>query len=508
MFKDLTLRTRLLLSYVLLLAITFTVVSVALIVLFSTRPAPSTSTFNRLAAIMQGVSLRTILDDFARGGQTLSQEFENAKATLDTFASSSQVRVLWLLQQDGEQVVLYDSAKTFPERTDIMVQDESYQSDPPPSNSTPPFGRPPNQLFGSFKDPNGQEWLFGGVQRDFRFVRRADVSTLLVVAEPRPLTSLRDALDQFGDAILQPLLQAIGLSLLLSLVMAALVSESLLKPLKNLLIGVQDVSRGNYGNKITEEGPTELRELAQAFNVMSEEVQSTQQAQRDFLANVSHDLKTPLTSIQGYSQAIMDGATKNPAQAARIIHDEAARLNRLVNELTDLIRMQAGGLSLKMSVLDFNAIVNAIAERLQVVAENKQVEIVVKINKLPNVGGDGDRLAQVLTNLLSNAIKFTPPDGIITVTTQATKSGVQLIVQDTGIGIPSEDLPRIFERFYQVDKARGPQRGTGLGLAITREIVQAHGGQIQVYSEGVNKGTTFIITLPLIDYSTIVRKRT
>jgi signal transduction histidine kinase len=241
---------------------------------------------------------------------------------------------------------------------------------------------------------------------------------------------------------------------------------------------------------------------------MSEEVQSTQQAQRDFLANVSHDLKTPLTSIQGYSQAIMDGATKNPSQAARIIHDEAARLNRLVNELTDLIRMQAGGLSLKMSGLDFNAIVTAIAERLQVVAENKQVKIVVKTNKLPIVGGDGDRLAQVLTNLLSNAIKFTPPDGIITVITQVTKSGVQLIVQDTGIGIPSEDLPRIFERFYQVDKARGPQRGTGLGLAITREIVQAHGGQIQVQSAGVNKGTTFIITLPLIDYSTVVRKRT
>ena len=125
---------------------------------------------------------------------------------------------------------------------------------------------------------------------------------------------------------------------------------------------------------------------------------------------------------------------------------------------------------------------------------------------MPHIAGDGDRLAQVLMNLVSNAIKFTPEGGKVQIVAQFKDGGVSLTVRDSGIGIPPEDLSRVFERFYQVDKARGPQRGTGLGLAITHEIIEAHGGTISVHSKGHNKGTTFRIWLPSPQMSTIISR--
>ncbi len=147
------------------------------------------------------------------------------------------------------------------------------------------------------------------------------------------------------------------------------------------------------------------------------------------------------------------------------------------------------------------------AELRRIVAREKGITLHVDAQPMPEIAGDGDRLAQVLTNLISNAIKYTPTGGDVFVSTRVSNGGVDVIVQDTGIGIPAEELPRVFERFYQVDKARGPERGTGLGLAIVREIVQAHGGRINVASAGPGKGTTFTLWLPSPDMSTIVRSR-
>jgi two-component system sensor histidine kinase ResE len=239
---------------------------------------------------------------------------------------------------------------------------------------------------------------------------------------------------------------------------------------------------------------------------MSAEVRVTQQSQRDFMANVSHDLKTPLTSIQGYSQAIIDGTARDPARAAEVIYDEAGRLNRMVIELTDLARMQAGQLTMRMTSIDVSQIASAVAHKLTVVAERKGVMLQVESPPMPAIDGDGDKLVQVFNNLIDNAIKFTPGGGHIRVETRLNQGGVEAIVQDTGIGIGQAELPRIFERFYQVDKARGPKRGTGLGLAITYQIIQTHNGRIDVESrEG--QGTTFTVWLPLPGARTMVRER-
>ena len=215
-----------------------------------------------------------------------------------------------------------------------------------------------------------------------------------------------------------------------------------------------------------------------------------------FLGNVSHDLKTPLTSIQGYSQAILDGAAENPKEAAQIIYEEASRLDRLVVELTDLVQLEAGRLSLKQETIDISQLAEGVVQSLQVLAGNQGIRLESSSEAAPLISGDGDRLAQVLMNLIGNALKFTETGGVVRVVTKSQGQGVTVAIHDTGIGISAEELPRVFERFYQVDKARGPRRGTGLGLAIAQEIVEAHGGKITVSSRGRDRGTVFRVWLP------------
>ena len=237
------------------------------------------------------------------------------------------------------------------------------------------------------------------------------------------------------------------------------------------------------------------------------QVRSTQQSQRDFLANVSHDLKTPLTSIQGYSQAIIDGAVREPAAAAEVIYSEADRLSRMVTDLTDLARLQSGRVSLHLDRVDIAALTEALAQRIEVVAKKKNVALRVNSPGSIVVAADGDRMAQVITNLLSNAVKFTPENGHVNVSLRGLDNGVEVAVHDSGIGIPQNELTRVFERFYQVDKARGPKRGTGLGLAIAKEIVTAHGGRIRAESVGEGHGSTFVVWLPATPPVTAVVSR-
>ncbi|MBE0689424.1 MAG: HAMP domain-containing histidine kinase, partial [Anaerolineae bacterium] len=358
-------------------------------------------------------------------------------------------------------------------------------------------------LSGRFNDVNDEPWLFVALQQ----VRRGLTTNAMVFADRQGQQSMQDALEDFGAGLLPLLCQAAAAGIIVAVMLAGVISRTIARPLQGVAQAAAGVAAGNYAERVPVTGPPEIQSVAEAFNNMSTQVQLTQKAQQDFLANVSHDLKTPLTSIQGYSQAIVDGAAADPVSAARIIYEEAGRVNRMVIELTDLARLQAGRLSMHWTPLDIGQLTGAIAERLAIMAKEKDITFKVDTRPLPEVTGDGDRLAQVLTNLISNAIKYTPSGGHVWVTTGLSEGGVQLIVKDDGIGILPAELPRVFERFYQVDKARGPQRGTGLGLAIVAEIIQAHGGTIDVHSDGENKGATFTLWLPSPQMSTILRKR-
>jgi signal transduction histidine kinase len=236
---------------------------------------------------------------------------------------------------------------------------------------------------------------------------------------------------------------------------------------------------------------------------MSSQVAATQQAQRDFVANVSHDLKTPLTSISGWSQALLDGTAAKPEQrerAVRIIHDEAGRMTRLVEQLLDLEKIESGQLELRREPVDLAALVQDVQRNLALRAEEKGIQLTAEIVPVPAVSGDPDRLVQILTNLVDNSLNHTPPGGRVHIALKPDGDrAIELVVQDTGPGIPPEALGRIFERFYQVDSSRrrtSEQGGVGLGLAIVKELVEAHNGRITAESQA-GQGSAFTIHLPL-----------
>lgn len=490
MLKNLSLRVSLLLSYLFLLLMTLIVLLGAVVVLFSSVQAPPQPTYEQLIAILPGIQ-----DNYNERGGFFQ---------LDEFASERDVRALVVrrVPNNPQPFVFYDTADVYQRGDPLPMVRENPRF---VSERVERFVRDRRVVVGRFQNPDNEEWLFAGITVTTGRTRSSEFSLLL--AEPRPTASLQSVLNSLSNALLPPLVQAMTVGGVMALVLAFFISRNIAKPLQALSEGASSVARGDYDVQVPETGPQEVQSVAQAFNYMSQEVRNTQQAQRDFMANVSHDLKTPLTSIQGYSQAIMDGVAPDPAEVAGIIHDEAARMNRMVIQLTDLARLQAGRLSMKMSALTINDITEAIVQRLSVVAENKQIQLQIDTQPLPAVTGDGDRLVQVMTNLVSNAIKYTDPGGSVQVQTRSSGGGVEIQVRDTGIGIPQDEIDRIFERFYQVDKARGPSRGTGLGLAITQEIIEAHGGTIQVDSPGTGQGTTFTVWLPAADASTLISRR-
>lgn len=324
-----------------------------------------------------------------------------------------------------------------------------------------------------------------------------DEAVALVVAEPE--SSLGDVV---GD--LMPRLLSSGfIGLAAALVLGFLLSRSVAAPLRGIAAAARNVARGNYRSRVPATGPTEVRDLAANFNRMTEEVQRGQQTLRDFLANISHELKTPLTSIRGFSQAMLDGTIDDPSgieRSARIISDESGRVLRLVEELLDLSRIESGQISMEREALDLDELFDHLEALFALRGEETQVRLDVSRTNEATVMGDFDRLEQVLNNLLDNAFQHTPPGGVIRLSSRDLQPGVvQVTVSDTGGGIAADEVPHLFERFYRgSDRRNGARKGYGLGLAITREIVRAHGGEIWATSE-VGRGTTFVFTLPTQD---------
>lgn len=464
-----SLRTRIWLLYVLQIALALGLVFVLLLVSLLRSPLLYRGALERLQLGTELVNVRYSESSPA-----------NRSAVLNRLAESLGVRLL--IVQNSR--FTYDS-----------VSDQ-------PALNLPEQPRP-----GSLpvvRDAAGRAWLFAA--RPLRGTPNA----LVVAAIPRP------ALRTFGtlsEDLLQPFLRVGVISLLLSLLVAWLVARNIAEPLQRL---ARAASRfpDDEAAPLTESGPPEVRAVIRAFNNMAARVRAAQESQRAFVANVSHELKTPLTSIQGFAQALLDGTADDPAlihQAAEVIYSEAARMYRMVIGLLDLARMDAGTAVFHREPVDIAAVLRGVAEKFRPQAAAAAITLTCELpeNLLP-VLGDGDRLAQVFTNLVDNAIRHTPPGGRVTLRGRPEPDGLVLEVADTGEGIPAEALPHIFERFYRVDSARAASRGegAGLGLAIVHDIVKAHGGTIKVRSK-VGQGSVFTVRLPFVapDASTVVQKR-
>jgi len=291
-----------------------------------------------------------------------------------------------------------------------------------------------------------------------------------------------------------------------SLFLAVWLTPGLFRPLDDIATVAKQISRADdlslrvpHSDRIDEIGV-----LARALNETLERLERLFQTQQRLLADVSHELRTPLTAIRG-NVDLMRRMGDGDAESLEIIQEEVDRLTRLVGDLTLLARADAGGLPLNLKPVELDNLLFEVYRQVSMLA--KPVEVLVAEVDQVCVNGDSDRLKQLLLNLVENGIKYTPKGGRVTVSLAKANNWAQITVSDNGVGIPSEDLPFIFDRFYRVDKARNrSQGGSGLGLAIAKWVAQAHGGDIYVESE-VNVGTTFTVVLPVLEKETKTEMR-
>jgi signal transduction histidine kinase len=295
------------------------------------------------------------------------------------------------------------------------------------------------------------------------------------------------------------------IALAVSFAVAYLISRSISGPLARITQASREMAQGNYDVHIPISGQDEVGRLSEAFNTMAQEVNSSHRMMRDLLANVSHELKTPLTSIQGFSQAMIDGAVTSEddmKESVRIIHDEANRMRGLVDDLLLLSQIEMGEAAMDHKHVDLGLLLERSLERYQWALREAGITSAFSADMLMSVHGDERRLEQVFANLLQNAVRHTPPGGRISINAVRLRDGrIAVGVHNTGSYIPAEDLPRVFERFFQVDRARARRGGSsGLGLSIVREIVEAHGGTVHAESDE-HTGTEFVVTLPSAERS-------
>jgi signal transduction histidine kinase len=274
-------------------------------------------------------------------------------------------------------------------------------------------------------------------------------------------------------------------------------SRRIFAPVQALSTAARHLGKGDFSQRVQVKGVGEFTELASTFNSMASELERTEQLRRNMVADASHEIRSPLSNIKGYLAAIRDGIKKPDADTMHLINRETDTLSRLADDLQDLSLADSGALKLKLRPENVSALLNEAISSIQTRAEAKGVSISTElVEKLLPANVDYDRITQVLHNLLDNALTHTPAGGTIVVNAKQQGKWIEVSVADTGEGIPAEDLPNIFERFYRVDKSRARATGgSGLGLTIAKRLVQAHGGSIEVKSE-LGKGSRFSFTLP------------
>ena len=283
----------------------------------------------------------------------------------------------------------------------------------------------------------------------------------------------------------------------LGTVLVWLLSRRTLSPLRSLGVAARRLGRGDLSQRAETSGPTEIRELAQSFNLMAADLEEAERHRRNLTADIAHELRTPLSNIQGYLEAIRDGVVQPSPETIDTIHGQATQLSRLVDDLRLLAQVESGDLLLDRSALRLEDLLSSCADAVRPRAAAKNINLVVNIETgLPDLEVDGSRISQVIGNLLENAITHTPHGGRVTLSGAMSEGQATISVADTGPGIAPGDLSRVFDRFYRADPSRARATGgSGLGLTIARRLVEAHGGSIEAEST-VGEGSLFTVRLP------------
>jgi signal transduction histidine kinase len=347
-------------------------------------------------------------------------------------------------------------------------------------------------------------------KRRFLFVRFAGVFGLVALLIVGGIAALAFVFTRLFAGDLQTAVMVwIGgcsLSVALPLLAAALAVwafSGIARPLADVVTAAEAVADGDLSVRVSARGPGDFYRLARVFNHMVEELERADRQRRSLTADVAHELRTPLQIIQGNLEGVLDDVYEPTDEHISATLEETQLLARLVDDLRTLSLAESGQLPLVLEPVDVAELLADVQTSFSGQANAAGIELGVAIDgdgDALTVSGDVDRLAQVLSNLVANALRHTPAGGAITLAGEAVEGGVRILVRDTGEGIPPEDLPAVFDRFWRGDKSRSHASGagSGLGLAIVRQLVLAHGGQVSVESQ-VGEGTTFIIELPAAD---------
>jgi signal transduction histidine kinase len=305
----------------------------------------------------------------------------------------------------------------------------------------------------------------------------------------------------------QLILEAVAVGFVISAAISLILSKALLQPIQGMTKAAEAMAGGDFSREIIVESNDEIGTLARTFNMMASQIESTlaelkkaERLRREFVANVSHELRTPLTGIRTYAETLAENSDIPPETASeflRVILNESDRMANIVRDLLELSRFDAGSMELKSEKFSIERSIRDVCTAIALDARKRGLDMNIEMEEgLPTVRGDRARIEQVFMNILTNAVKYTPPGGRVDITGGGSGDSVRIRISDTGIGIPPEDMPHVFDRFYRVDKARSRESGgTGLGLSIAREIIGRHGGRIDIDSSP-GEGTSVTITLP------------
>ena len=319
------------------------------------------------------------------------------------------------------------------------------------------------------------------------------IGVLLLVS---PVQEIMQNLYQLQDQMVL-IFAAIALT---SLICAWVFSRVITRPIAGLNRGIQKMSKGDFSARVKVRGSGEMEQLARAFNSMSEKLETLDQSRNQFVSNASHELKTPLATMKIMIESLIyqpDMDKNLRTEFMTDINNEIDRLSAIVSDLLTLVQMDSQNVKLTRENLSIAQLIKENAHRLQPIADQKKQKIVLSLSDPCDIYADKSKLNQVIYNLMENAVKYTQNGGVIRVNLQRQGRDAHFTVSDNGPGIPKENLPHIFDRFYRVDKARSREKGgTGLGLSIVHQLVLLHGGAISVESEE-GKGATFIVELPL-----------
>jgi signal transduction histidine kinase len=331
------------------------------------------------------------------------------------------------------------------------------------------------------------------------------VGTIFVT--PNDIAGTTTLASQFLSSVNQSIILSVAIASVIALLLGAILFFEITAPLRQLNKAASAIAQGDLSQRVPIRSHDELGELSQTFNQMAESLDRNETQRQHLMADIAHELRTPITVIQANLEAMLDEVLPLDVEQVATLHDETLLLSRLVGDLRLLSQAESGALKIERQETDIGSLIQRVMEKIKVQAQHNGINLEIEIQDiLPRIWIDADRITQVLNNLIGNALRYTPLDGTILVSARrssGSESSIQISVTDTGLGIDPEALPFVFDRFYRADQSRARNSGgSGLGLAIVKQLIEAHGGKVEAFSPVFSNadkqgyGTRITITLP------------